>query len=64
MKVDDNQVPINYRNEKGIMRLNISPGNHQVTASFGETPIRLLADIISLFSLGLTFSLIVKKKND
>lgn len=44
---------IQYTNTKGVMQLSLPPGKHAIDAQFKETPLRLSADVISLFSLGL-----------
>lgn len=60
--VDAKDNPLQYENEKGVMRLRIEPGKYRVVAEFGETPIWFLADIISLTSLVLVGGLLIRKK--
>lgn len=60
--VDAKNSPLQYENEKGVMRLRIEPGKHRVVAEFGETPIRFLTDIISLTSLVLVGGLLIRRK--
>lgn len=62
VKVDDQVVPVAYDNERGLMRLKVIPGKHYVTASFGETPFWLIADLISLFSLAAVFLVGITQK--
>jgi hypothetical protein len=45
---------------KGVMEINIPAGDHKIVVEFKETPMRLLADIISLISL---FVWLFKVKN-
>jgi len=66
--VDGIKTKINYNNQFGVMDLRINAGQHFIKGSFGETPIRLLSDLISFFSiLGfavyLFFRLFLKLKN-
>ena len=62
VRVDNQATPTTYDNEKGLMRFTIGPGKHQVVVEFGETPIRLFADIISLASLGVVGGLLIKSR--
>jgi len=48
--VDKKSTNISYANEKGIMEINVPSGRHLVEAGFGETPVRLASDIISIAS--------------
>ncbi|KKS04127.1 hypothetical protein A2W70_05310 [Candidatus Curtissbacteria bacterium RIFCSPLOWO2_02_41_11] len=43
----------------GLMLINLAKGKHQVNANFGETPLRLFADYLSLGSLFLAIGVIV-----
>jgi uncharacterized membrane protein YfhO len=53
-RVDNKPVEINYENKEGVMRVVVPAGKHQVVFWFGETPIRLLANAVSIASvLGL-----------
>lgn len=49
--VDGKPVKVSYRNPKGVMIFPLSKGNHQVSARFEETNLRLLADMLSLASI-------------
>jgi hypothetical protein len=54
VKIDGAQTKINYNNQFGVMEVNVNAGQHFIKGEFGETPLRLLSDLISLFSvLGL-----------
>lgn len=44
----------------GLMMINLLEGEHQITASFGETPLRLFANFLSLSSLILALGVIVR----
>jgi hypothetical protein len=48
--VDNKKIEISYNNPKGVIELKMPKGNHQVTAEFSETRMRLFADIISIIS--------------
>lgn len=63
-QIDLKLTPINFQNEKGLIRLKIPPGSHQILVAFKETPFRLAADIVSLFSLLVAGGLLVKIKKD
>ncbi|HSW97855.1 MAG TPA: 6-pyruvoyl-tetrahydropterin synthase-related protein [Candidatus Saccharimonadales bacterium] len=60
--VDGDLVPISYSNPQGVMKIQVPKGSHTVTFDFGETPIRLIADVISLFSLICLIIIILKTK--
>lgn len=61
--VDGGNAPISYVNEKGVMDISVVQGKHFVQMDFGETPLRLMSDVISLASLFvLLFSIIKRKK--
>ena len=49
--VDDKEVPIVFDNPEGIMEVVVPKGNHTLTLTFTETPLRLFADIMSLSGL-------------
>src|SRR3989344_493823 len=59
--VDGINVPISYANEKGVMDVSISSGKHLVQANFGETPLGLASDIISLLSFFILLLLIIRR---
>lgn len=50
--VDGKKTTINYDNSKGVMQFIVPKGVHRVLARFQETTPRLIADIVSLLSLG------------
>lgn len=47
-KIDNKEVDIDYLNEKGIIRLHLPSGRHEVALFFTETFIRLVSDTISI----------------
>ena len=49
--VDGKEVAISYNNRNGVMDFSVPAGKHNVKASFGETTLRMVSDIISLVSL-------------
>ncbi|HSA83406.1 MAG TPA: hypothetical protein VLF20_00785 [Patescibacteria group bacterium] len=61
--VNDKEVAIDYDNPKGLMQVSVPNGTSQIRAEFSETPLRLVADGISLVSFAglLLFSLRKKK---
>lgn len=50
--VDGNQTPIEYQKE-GIVEFVVPAGSHRVLVRFGETPIRIVADILSVSGLAV-----------
>lgn len=64
--INGNNTPISYNNDLGVMEINVPKGKFLVVASFGETNIRMISDLISLLGIGLVFGLlgylIVKRK--
>lgn len=51
VKIDGRSTSLVYADTYGVMQLALIPGTHIITASFGETPLRLVADIVSLICL-------------
>jgi len=62
VRVDGKEIPISYNNDNGLIRFLINPGNHNVNISFGETPLRMFSDLISLVSLITFFVLVIKDR--
>ena len=48
-----------YKNDYGVMDIRLDKGKHFVKASFEETNLRLVADIISVLSFGIFFSVFI-----
>ncbi len=46
--IDGNKVELNYKNNKGVMRIMVPAGKHHIQAAFRETISRFIADIASL----------------
>jgi len=59
--VDGLSVPISYSNERGVMDIFVSSGDHAVQVKFGETQLRLISDIISLSSFIILLFFIIKR---
>ncbi len=49
--IDGVPVPIDWNNPRGVMRVAVPYGTHRLQAVFRETPLRFIADAISLGSL-------------
>ncbi len=61
VSVDKANIAISYSNEKGVMDISVPSGNHIVDAEFGETPLRLISDIISISSFFILLLFIIKR---
>lgn len=59
--VDKTNMPISSSNEKGVMDVSVSSGKHVVQLNFGETPLRLISDMISLSVLFMFLLLVIKR---
>lgn len=53
LRIDGIQQAISYDNQKGLIEAKIPEGTHKVSLSFGETPIRLFSDLLSLFGMAV-----------
>lgn len=62
VEVDEKRVAVYYQNSLGVMQFPIPTGGHTIRARFTETPIRLVADGISLISILGTALFFVRKK--
>lgn len=58
--IDGKDSNIDYNNEKGVMDLSTRAGNHQVKLIFSETPLRLFADVMAIFSFVILILFSVK----
>lgn len=57
------KLNINYDNNQGLIEFNLNKGQNDVLVVFGETPVRIVSDLISLLSLLVLLSLyFVKRK--
>ncbi len=60
IKVNNTLVNPDYSNNRGIITFDIPPGPFQIKGTFERTPIRLLADLISLVSIIFVFAVFIK----
>jgi|GEM_PF-568800 len=51
VEVDGKQIEIQPDPESGVIRFNVPAGVHTLRVRFGETPLRLLADVISVLAV-------------
>lgn len=63
--IDERQIQFDNKNDLGQPTFDVSPGNHKVFARLYNTPIRTLANIISVISFGVLVFFLYKlwKKN-
>lgn len=62
VKVNGKNANISYNNDLGVIRLNLLKGENNVLLTFTETPVRAIADLISIISLVLIFAFSVLNK--
>lgn len=60
--LDGKPVSISYTNINGVMEISAPAGNHRIEARFGETPLRLFSDSITVISFVLLVFLWITKK--
>lgn len=60
--VDGDKSSVDYKS-KGLIQFDVPQGQHKIIVSFGETPIRLLSDIVSLSSLFVILFIAIIAKN-
>ncbi|OGG13756.1 hypothetical protein A2875_02430 [Candidatus Gottesmanbacteria bacterium RIFCSPHIGHO2_01_FULL_46_14] len=62
--VDGTQVPIEFQdiNWRGLITFSVPPGQHSVRVAFGHTPVRLIANVVSVSTLLFLLLIWVKKK--
>ena len=58
--IDDHPTSVDYKNDRGLMRVSVPRGTHHLVADFRETPLRFGADSISVASL-LVYVLLIAK---
>lgn len=53
VEVDGSRIPIEFQdqNHRGLITFNVSKGSHLVKVYFGESPVRLISDFVSLGGL-------------
>ncbi len=62
--VDNKQVPIEFQdiNWRGLITFPVARGDYSVRVTFGRTPVRLLADLLSIGTITLLLILWIKRK--
>ena len=60
--LDNEPVSIQYKNDQGLIRISVPPGDHRLIASFRETISRFVADGVSLAFLVWYMVTIVRHK--
>ncbi len=58
--VDGDPVPIAPTDPEGLVSFDVPAGRHTIRVRFGETPLRLAADVLSLLSLALLVILTIR----
>ena len=61
LKIDGGQAIIDDNNTLKLITFNVPKGNHSVRIEFGNTPVRLLANFISLLGIAYLFIIAIKK---
>ena len=62
--VDGEKVEIDYKNNNGMLAFEVPEGEHQILARFTETPLRKMANFISLGSLFFIVIILFNRKNE
>jgi hypothetical protein len=52
VKVNGKDYPFSYKNVLGRIAITLNPGSYEVEGYFGNTPLRIAANLISLLSVG------------
>ncbi|MBU4098905.1 hypothetical protein KJ980_04610 [Patescibacteria group bacterium] len=60
--IDGKKVDIRYNNERGLIQFSIPAGSHNIVVNFGETPMRLAGDIVSILSFIILILLALNSK--
>jgi hypothetical protein len=58
--VDNVPVGITPTDPEGLISFDVPAGHHTIEVRFGETPLRLACDIVSLLSLGILFVIAIR----
>ncbi|MBI4062464.1 hypothetical protein HY410_00925 [Candidatus Gottesmanbacteria bacterium] len=58
--IDDHPTSVDYKNDRGLMRVNVPRGTHHLVAEFRETPLRFVADSVSVASF-IIYVLVIAK---
>lgn len=61
-KIDGQKIAIAPAHDTGFITADVASGTHQVKIWFGETPIRFLADAVSLITIIVSVGIILYKK--
>ncbi|MBI2443360.1 MAG: hypothetical protein HYV40_05670 [Candidatus Levybacteria bacterium] len=59
--IDGRSIPISYENPKGLISLMLPEGSHRVELRFSETPLHLVSDVISVFSLAIVLTIGIRR---
>jgi hypothetical protein len=59
--IDGKKTKIGYNNPRGLIEFSTPAGRHQVIVEFGETPVRLISDMISLQSFFILCFLLFRR---
>lgn len=62
--VNGKKTDISYNNDLGVIRLNLPKGENKVQIEFGETNVRIFADLLSIIGLVLVFFFGLLKKHE
>ncbi len=57
--IDGEAVPITITDPDGLISFDVPAGRHNIHVSFGETPFRVTADVVSLISLVLLLAILI-----
>ncbi|MGD1992968.1 MAG: hypothetical protein PVI59_07225 [Anaerolineae bacterium] len=58
--VDGQSVPVTATHPEGLIAFQVPAGRHEIVVRFGETPLRWVADVVSILSLLATAGLMVR----
>jgi uncharacterized membrane protein YfhO len=62
VEVNNKKVPISSYSNLGLISFKLEPGEYRVRALFKETPLRLVANLISLISVTISLYILRNKK--
>jgi len=64
VEVEGKKVPVEFQNpnHRGLITFEVPKGTHEISVSFGESPVRLLSDYISLFGIFLVTLVLALRK--
>lgn len=57
--INNKEIPVDYKNPEGLMKLDVAAGSVDVIGLFRETNIRLWSNIITLISIVICFALLI-----